>query len=141
VLSSGEPSKLDGHPSVSAATVATTGPEVFAKSSPAIFSGARDRDLHTSAQVEQSRSLDVSVSAGVFSEDPSGHLFGQPPGQPWDSSPAWLAGRQHSTRRPARQSEGAPTSAHVAARRVTIRMWKVYTTIPDRSKKCSVTFR
>ncbi len=65
MLSSAEASGLDGQASVSAAVVATTGPEVFAESSPAIFSGARDIDLHTSAQDEQSRSLEVSVSAGV----------------------------------------------------------------------------
>ena len=65
MLSPEEALRLDGQSSVSAAVVATTGPEVFAKSSTAIFSGARDIDLHTSAQDEQSRSLDVSVSAGV----------------------------------------------------------------------------
>ncbi len=77
LLSSGEASRLDGHPSVIAAVVATTGPEVFAKSSPAIFSGTRVIDLHTSAQDEQSRSLEVSVSAGVVSGDSSGHPHGQ----------------------------------------------------------------
>lgn len=121
---------------MSAAVVATTGPAEFAKSCPAIFSGARDIDLHTSAQVEQSRSLEVSVSAGVFSGDLSGHPFGQP----CDSSSARCAGRQHSTRTPARHSDGAPTSAHIAPRRVTIFMRKVYTTTPDRSMKYSVTF-
>ena len=60
-----------------AAVVATTGPEVFAKSSPAIFSGARDIDLHTSAQDEQSRLLEVSVSAGVVSGDSLGVSLGK----------------------------------------------------------------
>ena len=139
--SSGQTSRLDGRSSVSAAVVATIGPEVFAKSSPATFSGARDIDLHTSAQDEQSRSWELPVSAGVSSEDLSGHPFGQSPGQPCDSSSAWCAGRQHSTRTPARHSDGAPTSAHIAPKRVTILMRKVYTTTPDRSMKYSVTFR
>ena len=140
LLSSGEASRLDGHPSVIAAAVAPAGPQVFAKSSPANFSGARDNDFHTSAQDEQSRSGVVSVSAGISSGDLSGHPLGQSPGQPCDSSSAWCAGRQHSSRTPARQRDGAPTSAHIAPRRVTILMREVYTTIPGRSTKCSVTF-
>ncbi len=113
---------------------------MFCNSPPAIFSGGRDIELHTSAQDEQSRSLEVSVSPGVSSGDSSGHRCGQSSGQPFDSSSARCAGRQHSTRTPTVQSNGAPTSDHVATRTVTIRMQVVYITTPGRSKY-SVTFR
>ena len=82
---SGEPEGPDGNPPVSAKVVATTGVEVVSKSSAAIFCGARDIQLQTPTQDEQSRSPEDPVLSGPLSGDSLGHLFGHPSGQRGDS--------------------------------------------------------
>lgn len=125
---------LDGNPPVSVTVVATTGIEVVSKSSAAAFCGARDIHLQTSAQDEQSRLPEDPVRSGSLSGDLLGHLSGHPSGQPGESFSVCWAGTQHSTRTPARQSEGSPTSPQIATSSVRVRIDTFYIDTRDRSK-------
>lgn len=126
----------DGSSPVSASVMWTAGANVISTSPPPSLPVGKKTELQTSAQDEQPRSSEDPVSSGHLSGNPSGQPLGHSPGQPCDSSCGSCVAAQHSTRTPARQSAGIPTSPQTTTRIAGIRMRIVYGNASGRSTSC-----